>query len=140
MSLIRLCLVHVKYFPENKYFSQMLFSGKENVFRLFGCLGIHFTENQFRCLVRSNILRKMHSVLRKINSHVWFGQTFYEKWNLFFYGKSIPMFGLWIILRKIWNALQIQAPALPRQTCNNTKLIINFNIKNNHPNSSTCIA
>ena len=44
----------------------MLFSGKENVFRLFGCLGIRFTENQFRCLVRSNILRKMLSVLRKI--------------------------------------------------------------------------
>ena len=80
---IRLCLVHVKYFPKNKYFLEMLFSGKENVFRLFGCLGIHFTENQFRCLIRSNILRKMLSVLRKINSHVWFGQTFYEKWNSF---------------------------------------------------------
>ena len=39
-----------------------------------------FTENQFPCLVRSNILRKMEFV---------------------FYGKSIPMFGLWIILRKI---------------------------------------
>ena len=33
----------------------MLFSGKKNVFKLFGCLKIHFTENQFRCLVRSNI-------------------------------------------------------------------------------------
>ena len=37
----------------------MLFSGKENVFRLFGCLGIRFTENQFWCLVRSNILWKI---------------------------------------------------------------------------------
>ena len=83
----------------------------KNVFR--------FTENQFPCLVQSNILRKMEFI---------------------FYGKSIPMFGLWIILRKIWNALQIQAPALPRQTCNSTKLIIHFNLKNNHPNSSTCIA
>ena len=109
---LRLCLVHVKYFPE------ILFSGKENVFKLFGCLGIRFTENQFPRLVRSNILRKLEFV---------------------FYGKSIPMFGLWIILRKIWNALQIQAPALPRQTCNSTKLIIHFNIKNNHPNSITCI-
>ena len=45
----RLCLVPVKYFPE------MLFSGKKNVFKLFGCLKIHFMENQFRCLVRSNI-------------------------------------------------------------------------------------
>ena len=29
----RLCLVHVKYFPENKYFPEMLFSGKENIFK-----------------------------------------------------------------------------------------------------------
>ena len=41
-------------------------------------------KNQFRCLVRTNILRKMSSVLRKINSHVWFSQTFYGKWNSFF--------------------------------------------------------
>ena len=44
----------------------MLFLKKENVFRLFDCLGIRFTENQFWYLVRSNILRKMLSVLRKI--------------------------------------------------------------------------
>ena len=56
---LRLCLVHVKYFLENKYFPEILFLGKENVFRLFGCLGIRFTENQFRCLVRSYILRKI---------------------------------------------------------------------------------
>ena len=37
----------------------MLFLGKENVFRLFGCLGIRFTENQLWCLVRSNILWKI---------------------------------------------------------------------------------
>ena len=55
-----LCLVHVKYFLK------MLFSGKENVFRLFSCLGIRFTKNQFWCLVRSNILWKMLSVLWKI--------------------------------------------------------------------------
>ena len=30
---LRLCLVHVKYFPENKYFPEMLFSGKENIFK-----------------------------------------------------------------------------------------------------------
>ena len=30
---LRLCLVHVKYFSENKYFSEMLFSGKENIFK-----------------------------------------------------------------------------------------------------------
>ena len=75
----RLYLVHVKYFPENKYFSEMLFSENENVFRLFSCLEIRFTENQFQCLVRSNIFWKMLSVLRKINSLVWFDQTIYKK-------------------------------------------------------------
>ena len=30
---LRLCLVHVKYFPENKYFLEMLFLGKENIFK-----------------------------------------------------------------------------------------------------------
>ena len=29
---LRLCLVAVKRFPENRYFLEMLFSGKENVF------------------------------------------------------------------------------------------------------------
>ena len=91
-STYRLCLVHVKHFSENKYFLEMQFSGKENVFRLFGCLGIRFTENQFRCLVRSNILRKMLSVLRKNQ---------FPCLEFVFYGKSIPMFGLWIILQKI---------------------------------------
>ena len=43
---IRLCLVPVKYFLENIYFPEMLFSGKKNVFKLFGCLKIHLTENQ----------------------------------------------------------------------------------------------
>ena len=57
---------NLKYFLENKYFSEMLFLGKENVFKLFGCLRICFIENQFRCLVHSNILQKMLSVLRKI--------------------------------------------------------------------------
>ena len=41
----------------------MLFSGKKNVFKLFGCLKIHFMENQFRYLVRSNIFTEnaLHS-------------------------------------------------------------------------------
>ena len=29
----RLRLIHVKYFPENKYFLEMLFSGNENIFK-----------------------------------------------------------------------------------------------------------
>ena len=98
----------------------MLFSGKENVFRLFGCLGIHFTENQFRCLVRLNNLRKMLFVLRKINSHVWFVDHFTENTK----------------------CLTNSEPVLPKQTYNSTKIIIHFNleiiihfnIKNNHPN------
>ena len=76
----------------------------ENVFR--------FVEYQFPCLVRSNILRKMEFVLRKINSHVWFVDHFTENMK----------------------CLTTSAPALPKPTCNSTKIIIHFNIKNNHPN------
>ena len=47
---LRLCLFHVSDFPENTYFPEMLFSGKENI---------------FKCLVA---LRKM---LWKIFSGVW---------------------------------------------------------------------
>ena len=32
---IFMCLVQVKYFSENKYFSEMLFSGKKNIFKYF---------------------------------------------------------------------------------------------------------
>ena len=47
----RLCLVPVKYFPENKYFPKMLFSGKENIFQVFGCIMKIVVENIFMCLV-----------------------------------------------------------------------------------------
>ena len=67
-SIFRKC-----YFQERKMYSSCL-AALEFVLR----------KNQFRCLVRTNILRKMSSVLRKINSHVWFSQTFYGKWNSFF--------------------------------------------------------
>ena len=50
---LRLCLVRVKAFPEN-----ILFSGKENV---------------FMCLAATKF------ILRKINSGVWFIQTFLQK-------------------------------------------------------------
>ena len=30
---LRVRLFHVKYFPENTYFPEMLFSGKENIFK-----------------------------------------------------------------------------------------------------------
>ena len=96
-----LCLVQRKCFSKCKIISGV----KENVFRLFGYLGISFTKNQFPCLVRSNILRK-------INSHVWFVDHFTENTK----------------------CLTNSAPALPRQTYNSTKIIIHFNIKNNHPN------
>ena len=49
----------------------MLFSGKKNVFKLFGCLKIHFMENQFRCLVRSNIFTEnaLHSQAIQFSIH-----------------------------------------------------------------------
>ena len=81
-------------------------------FKHFTENGFRFTENQFPCLVRSNILRKMEFVLWKINSHVWFVDHFMENMK----------------------CLKNSAPALPKQTYNNTKIIIHFNIKNNHPN------
>ena len=37
--ILRLCLVAVKYFPENKYFPEMLFSRKENIFKCLVALG-----------------------------------------------------------------------------------------------------
>ena len=33
IMLLRVCLFHVKYFPKNTYFPEMLFSGKENIFK-----------------------------------------------------------------------------------------------------------
>ena len=49
----------------------MLFSEKKNVFKLFGCLKIRFTENQFRCLVRSNIFTEnaLHSQATQFSIH-----------------------------------------------------------------------
>ena len=66
-----LCLVPVKYFPENKYFSEMLFSGKKNVFKLFGYLKIRFIENQLWCLIRSNIFTEnaLHSQATQFSIH-----------------------------------------------------------------------
>ena len=76
---IRLRLVRVKAFPENIPFSGNAIFQKGKCIQVFGCLGIRFTKNKFRCLVRTNILRKMTSVLRKIISGVCFRQTFYGK-------------------------------------------------------------
>ena len=100
-STLRLRLVCEKAFPENIPFSGNAIFRKGKCIQVFGCLRIRFyrksipvfslykhfsendfrfTENQFPCLVQSNILWKMEFV---------------------FYGKSILMFGLRIILRKI---------------------------------------
>ena len=77
-------MVCVKAFLKNIPFSGNAIFRKGKCIQVFGCLEIRFTENQFRCLVRINILRKMTYILRKINSHIWFGQTFYGKWSSFF--------------------------------------------------------
>ena len=47
---LRLCLVAVKRFPENTYFSEMLISGKGKYFHVFGCISKNFSENIFWCL------------------------------------------------------------------------------------------
>ena len=46
-----LCLFHVSDFPENTYFLEMLFSGKENIFKVFSCISENVVENIFWCLV-----------------------------------------------------------------------------------------
>ena len=111
-------LVAVKRFPENTYFPEMLISGKGKCFPLFSCLGNRFPDNQFRCLVRPNILRKSfygksipvfdssknftENTLRKsfygksipvFDSSKNFTENTLRK---SFYGKSFPVFGLWI--------------------------------------------
>ena len=47
---LRLCLVAVKRFPENTYFSEMLIFGKGKYFHVFGCISKNFPENIFWCL------------------------------------------------------------------------------------------
>ena len=61
LSSLRLCFVHVKYFLENKYFPEMLFLRKENIFKclvafqkcfekyflVFGCVLENTVENTF---------------------------------------------------------------------------------------------
>ena len=44
---LRLCLVAVKRFSENTYFSEMLISGKGKYFHVFGCISKKFSENIF---------------------------------------------------------------------------------------------
>ena len=102
--------IQAVWLPQNSFYGKsILVFGS---FKHFTKNDFRFTENQFPCLVRSNILRKMEFVLRKINSHVWFVNHFTENMK----------------------CLTNSAPALPRQTCNSTKIIIHFNIKNNHLN------
>ena len=106
------------------WLSRKLFYGKSILmfgsFKHFTENGSRFTENQFPCLVHSNILQKIKFVLRKINSHVWFVDHFTENTK----------------------CLTNSEPVLSRQTYNSTKIIIHFNIeiiihfniKINHPN------
>ena len=64
--------------PRNSFYEKSI--SVFSLYKHFSKNDFHFTENQFPCLVQSNILRKMKFV---------------------FYGKSILMFGLRIILWKI---------------------------------------
>ena len=107
-------LARVKAFPENILFFGNAIFRKGKCIQVFGCLEIHFTENQFRCLVRTNILwktifRKCYFPKRKMYSGVWLRTEFVlRKWdssvcfrNSFYgneiYGKSFPAFvsGKW---------------------------------------------
>ena len=52
---LRLCLARVKAFLENNPFSGNAIFWKGKCFHVFSCHKIRFTENQFWCLVHSNI-------------------------------------------------------------------------------------
>ena len=97
---LRLCLVAIKRFPENTYFSEMLISGKGKCIWVFGCFGNRFTENQFRCLIRPNILRKSFygNLIPVFDSSKYFTENTLRK---ILYGKRFPMFGSENTLRKI---------------------------------------
>ena len=60
---LRLRLVHVKVFPENRYFPEMLFSGKENV---------------FMCLVA------FQKMFQKVFSDVWLCSWKYHRKHIFY--------------------------------------------------------
>ena len=60
---LRLCLVRVKVFPENRYFPKMLFSGKENI---------------LMCLVA------FQKIFRKIFSDVWLYSWKYHRKHIFY--------------------------------------------------------
>ena len=60
---VRVCLFHVKYFLENTYFLEMLFSGKENI---------------FKCLVA------FQKMLWKIFSGVWLCCWKYHRKHIFY--------------------------------------------------------
>ena len=61
---LRLCLVVVKRFPENTYFSEMLISGKGKCFHVFGCISKNFPENIFWYLEK-----KKENTNQKTQSH-----------------------------------------------------------------------
>ena len=65
-SILRLCLVAVKCFPENTYFPEILISGKGKYFSVFGCISKNFPENIFWCLAK----KKENTNPRKISSTI----------------------------------------------------------------------
>ena len=99
-------MVRVKAFPKNIPFSGNTIFQKGKCIQVFGCLEIRFTENQFRCLVCTNILRKMTSVAvfgscKSISGkYSIFRKCYFSEGKMFscvwlpqnsFYGKSIPV-------------------------------------------------
>ena len=62
--IIMLCLVAVKCFPENTYFSEMLIFGKEKCFHVFGCISKNFPKNISLCLEK-----KKENTNQKTQSH-----------------------------------------------------------------------
>ena len=74
---LRVRLVPVKCFPENMYFPEMLISGKGKCIQAVWLSRKSFSEKSIPVFGSSKHFTEI--VLRKINSDVWFVQTFYGK-------------------------------------------------------------
>ena len=75
---LRVCLVAVKCFQENTYFPEMLISGKGKCIQAVWLSRKSFYGKSIPVFGSSKHFTEI--VLRKINSSVWFVQTFYGKY------------------------------------------------------------
>ena len=69
IDLMRLCLVHVKVFPENILFSRNAIFRKGKCFHVFGCISKYFSQNILWCLEKKLEKKKEDAKPRKIRTN-----------------------------------------------------------------------